>query len=55
VDRNEANLIQKKIDAMRVTLKSPFLKVSDRRLLVRRLEGLKMEFEKAVREQMGVI
>jgi hypothetical protein len=55
MDRNEANLIQKKIEDTRTALKLPGLKKCMRRLLTRRIEGLKREFELEVKKQLGVI
>jgi hypothetical protein len=55
MNRNEANLIQKEISKLQAASEVDGLKVSDKRHILRRIEGLKLEFKRAVEEQLGVI
>jgi hypothetical protein len=55
MDRNSANLIQKEIAKLQLAAEVDGLKVRDKRHILRRIEGLKLEFKRAVEEQLGVI
>ena len=55
MNRESANLIQKEIAKLQIAAEVDGLKVSDKRHILRRIEGLKLEFKRAVEEQMGVI
>ena len=51
---SEVREIEKKIKNVQWTLSIPNLKVSMRRHLLRRLSGLQLEFQEAIKKQVGV-
>jgi hypothetical protein len=55
LDKNEINLLEKKIEEARAALKVPGMKISYYRHLKHRLNGLVFERDRTVELKMGVM